>query len=109
MTDLHMLVDKGLESGHKRMTRPGGQPGGSSYTGRWGGWALAPNTASTGRDFRSPANLVVPGAPNVQREQQIFLDDFAATEPPVGMGLFALPEGCPNDHRMHPIGVNTGR
>src|SRR3954451_23302310 len=37
----------------QRKTRPGGQPGGSSYTGRWGGWALAPNTASSGRDFRS--------------------------------------------------------
>src|SRR6266545_2202393 len=37
----------------KRMTRPGGQPDGSSYTGAWGGWALAPNTASMGRDYRS--------------------------------------------------------
>src|ERR1700719_2362844 len=37
----------------KRKTRPGGQPDGSSYMGAWGGWALAPNTASMGRDFRS--------------------------------------------------------
>ncbi len=35
------------------MTRPGGQPGGSSDTGRWGGWALAPDMASLGRDLRS--------------------------------------------------------
>jgi hypothetical protein len=38
---------------HKRKTRPGGQPDGSSYMGAWGGWALAPNTASMGRDNRS--------------------------------------------------------
>jgi hypothetical protein len=37
----------------KRKTRPGGQPDGSSYTGAWGGWALAPYTASMGRDNRS--------------------------------------------------------
>src|ERR1700733_8902292 len=37
----------------KRKTRPGGQPDGSSYMGAWGGWALAPNTASVGRDCRS--------------------------------------------------------
>ena len=37
----------------KRKTRPGGQPDGSSYMGAWGGWALAPNTASMGRDYRS--------------------------------------------------------
>jgi hypothetical protein len=37
----------------KRKTRPGGQPDGSSYMGAWGGWALAPNTASMGRDNRS--------------------------------------------------------
>ena len=37
----------------KRKTRPGGQPDGSSYIGAWGGWALAPNTASMGRDYRS--------------------------------------------------------
>src|ERR1700722_14855561 len=37
----------------KRKPRPGGQPDGSSYMGAWGGWALAPNTASMGRDFRS--------------------------------------------------------
>ena len=37
----------------KRKTRPGGQPDGSSHMGAWGGWALAPNTASMGRDNRS--------------------------------------------------------
>src|ERR1700733_13703955 len=37
----------------KRKTRPGGQPDGSSHMGAWGGWALAPNTASMGRDYRS--------------------------------------------------------
>src|SRR5258707_4940215 len=37
----------------KRKTRPGGQPDGSSYKGAWGGWALATNTASMGRDDRS--------------------------------------------------------
>jgi hypothetical protein len=37
----------------KRKTRPGGQPDGSSHIGAWGGWALAPNTASMGRDNRS--------------------------------------------------------
>src|SRR5580658_6485587 len=37
----------------KRKTRPGGQPDGSSHMGAWGGWALAPNTASLGRDYRS--------------------------------------------------------
>jgi hypothetical protein len=37
----------------KRKTRPGGQPDGSSHMGAWGGWALAPYTASMGRDYRS--------------------------------------------------------
>jgi hypothetical protein len=37
----------------KRKTRPGGQPDGSSHMGAWGGWALAPYTASMGRDNRS--------------------------------------------------------
>jgi hypothetical protein len=37
----------------KRKTRPGGQPDGSSHMGAWGGWALAPDTASLGRDYRS--------------------------------------------------------
>ena len=37
----------------KRKTRPGGQPDGSSHMGAWGGWALAPDTASMGRDYRS--------------------------------------------------------
>ena len=37
----------------KRKTRPGGQPDGSSHMGAWGGWALAPNTASMGRENRS--------------------------------------------------------
>jgi hypothetical protein len=37
----------------KRKTRPGGQPDGSSHMGAWGGWALAPNIASMGRDNRS--------------------------------------------------------
>jgi hypothetical protein len=37
----------------KRKTRPGGQPDGSSHMGAWGGWALAPNTASMGRDNSS--------------------------------------------------------
>src|ERR1700676_5590774 len=37
----------------KIKTRPGGQPDGSSYMGAWGGWALAPYTASLGRDNRS--------------------------------------------------------
>src|SRR3954454_13227919 len=32
----------------KRKTRPGGHRDGSSHTGAWGGWALAPNTASMG-------------------------------------------------------------
>src|SRR5664279_4605547 len=41
------------EGRRKRKTRPGGQPDGSSYMGAWGGWALAPNTASMGRDDRS--------------------------------------------------------
>jgi hypothetical protein len=43
----------GQRHGHKRKTRPGGQPDGSSHMGAWGGWALAPNTASMGRDCRS--------------------------------------------------------
>ena len=41
------------KTGQKRKTRPGGQPDGSSHMGAWGGWALAPNTASMGRDNRS--------------------------------------------------------
>src|ERR1700688_124559 len=37
----------------KRKPRRGGHPDGSSHMGAWGGWALAPNTASMGRDNRS--------------------------------------------------------
>jgi len=47
----------------KRKTRPGGQPDGSSHMGAWGGWALAPNTASMGRDNRSHAHLSPKGRP----------------------------------------------
>src|SRR6266404_9669574 len=47
-------LNEGLKHiAEKRKTRPGGQPDGSSYMGAWGGWALAPNTASMGRDNRS--------------------------------------------------------
>jgi hypothetical protein len=45
----------------KRKTRPGGQPDGSSHMGAWGGWALAPNTASMGRDNRSHTHLSLRG------------------------------------------------
>src|SRR6202022_2181195 len=57
----------------KRETRPGGQPDGSSYMGAWGGWALAPNTASTGRDLPLPHILSREGSPNVQTACDFFL------------------------------------
>jgi hypothetical protein len=50
----------------KRKTRPGGQPDGSSHMGAWGGWALAPNIASMGRNYRSHIGLVAGDAPDVQ-------------------------------------------
>lgn len=46
-------------------TRPGGQPGGSSDIGRWGGWALAPDMASLGGTSAPPA-FVISTAENVQ-------------------------------------------
>src|SRR5229473_6599607 len=45
------------EQPRKWKTRPGGQPDGSSHMGAWGGWALAPNTASMGRDFTAPTYI----------------------------------------------------
>jgi len=56
----------------KRKTRPGGQPDGSSHMGAWGGWALAPNTASMGRNYSSHIGLVAEGAPDVQGALEIF-------------------------------------
>jgi hypothetical protein len=56
----------------KRKTRPGGQPDGSSYMGAWGGWALAPNTASMGRDNRSHINWSPQGRRTFKR-RAIFL------------------------------------
>src|SRR5580698_10449348 len=56
----------------KRKTRPGGQPDGSSYMGAWGGWALAPNTASMGRDYRSHPYWSRRGRPTFKRSA-IFL------------------------------------
>jgi hypothetical protein len=56
----------------KRKTRPGGQPDGSSHMGAWGGWALAPNTASMGRNYRSHFYCVAASAPNVQSARDFF-------------------------------------
>src|SRR5450631_3407778 len=56
----------------KRTTRPGGQPDGSSHTGAWDGWALAPDTASMGRDYRSHIYCVAEGSPNVQTTRDFF-------------------------------------
>jgi hypothetical protein len=41
--------------------------------GAWGGWALAPNTASMGRDNRSHTYSVAQGPPNVQTGGEFFL------------------------------------
>src|ERR1700733_12382633 len=57
----------------KRETRPGGQPDGSSCMGAWGRWALAPDTTSMGRDYRSHTYSVAAGVPHVQRGWRIFL------------------------------------
>ena len=61
----------------KRKTRPGGQPDGSSYTGAWGGWALAPNTASMGRDYRSHRHRSREGRRTFKRPANFF--NFWAT------------------------------
>jgi len=54
------------------MTRPGGQPDGSSHMGAWGGWALAPNIA-VGERVPLPHKLVAVGPPHVQKEVRFFL------------------------------------
>jgi hypothetical protein len=41
--------------------------------GAWGGWALAPNTASMGRDCRSHIYSVAEGPPHVQTGSDFFL------------------------------------
>ncbi len=61
----------------QRKTRPGGQPDGSSYTGAWGGWALAPNTASMGRDYRSHRHRSREGRRTFKRPANFF--NFWAT------------------------------
>jgi len=56
----------------KRKTRPGGQPDGSSHMGAWGGWALAPNTASMGRDYRSHLYLSRKGGRTFKPDANFF-------------------------------------
>jgi hypothetical protein len=56
----------------KRKTRPGGQPDGSSHMGAWGGWALAPNTASMGRDYRSHTDWSRKGRRTFKRRCDFF-------------------------------------
>jgi hypothetical protein len=41
--------------------------------GAWGGWALAPNTASMGRDCHSHIYSVAEGPPYVQTGSDFFL------------------------------------
>jgi hypothetical protein len=60
------------ETPPKRKTRPGGQPDGSSYMGAWGGWALAPNTASMGRDDRSHTDWSPKGCGTFKRPGNFF-------------------------------------
>jgi hypothetical protein len=50
----------------------GGTTGRVKLYGRWGGWALAPNTTSMGRDDRSHIYSVAAGSPHVQRVRQFF-------------------------------------
>src|SRR5437870_1580928 len=44
----------------------------SSHMGAWGGWALAPNTASMGRDNRSHRYCVAGGSPEFKRPCDFF-------------------------------------
>src|SRR5580704_12923150 len=60
----------------KRKTRPGGQPDGSSHMGAWGGWALAPDTASMGRGYRSHKCWSQQGS-GTFKSPEIFLTFFA--------------------------------
>src|SRR5580700_1286818 len=67
-----IVARKRPEPKPKRETRPGGQPDGSSHMGAWGGWALAPNTASMGRDFRSHRNWSPKGRRTFKRRRDFF-------------------------------------
>ena len=66
------LPSSSRECRQNEMTRPGGQPDGSSHMGAWGGWALAPNIA-VGERFPLPRKLVAVGPPHVQKRDAIFL------------------------------------
>src|SRR5258708_38437873 len=82
----------------KRKTRPGGQPDGSSYMGAWGGWALAPYTASLGRDNRSHKDWSRQGGGTFKRRCDFF--NFLAGGSPAkkhcAAGAFRQPPAEPS-------------
>src|ERR1700730_17302746 len=67
-----IVARKRPEPKPKRETRPGGQPDGSSHMGAWGGWALAPNKASMGRDNRSHRHKSPEGRPTFKSARGFF-------------------------------------
>src|ERR1700730_1686526 len=80
-----IVARKRPEPKPKREPRRGGQPDGSSHMGAWGGWALAPNTASMGRDFAAPTYIGREGSPNVQTARHFFMArraDWPREQPP---------------------------
>src|SRR6202022_4903394 len=77
----------------KRKTRPGGQPDGSSYMGAWGGWALAPYTASLGGDNPSHLNWSRQGGGTFKRRCNFFnfLAGGSGAKNHCAAGLFVSP------------------
>src|ERR1700680_1614519 len=97
----------------KRKTRPGGQPDGSSYMGAWGGWALAPYTASLGRDNRSHMNWSRQGGGTFKRRCNFFnfLAGGSGAKNHCAAGLFVSPAADLSDAiagAVSPQGLVTG-